>query len=287
MELENVVNLSLGALTIAAAALHSKLTTRPPNILSLSSPSSVLSKLSSPLTLPTSPSGLYLGSHLPAIFSEWIQSAHIFQVYKSAGQEDSSIAQMFLFSSLTSAVFGSLVGPIADKYGRKKVAQTVSLLCIANCLMKGSNYLPLLFLGRLVNGVTIAGLYTVPEGWLAAEQKARELPETQISSTLAQATSFSSLLAVAGGLLADLLVTNFGLRAPFLCALPGHFLSLYIITFGWQENFGQRFGVENLPTRIFMSSLFKISSTTWFYTGLGRVLHVSFLVPLASHHGQR
>lgn len=75
------------------------------------------------------------------------------------------------------------------------------------------------------------------QGWLAAEQKARELPETQISSTLAQvciilsiwqcdcngfahhaqdffllhsfpqATSFSSLLAVAGGLLADLLVT--------------------------------------------------------------------------------
>ena len=80
-----------------------------------------------------------------------------FQVYKSAGQEDSSIALMFLFSSLTSALFGSLLGilivslpsatckveiyqkhdhlnlnlnldnntsgPFADKYGRKKVAQ--------------------------------------------------------------------------------------------------------------------------------------------------------------------
>lgn len=116
MELENVVNLSLGALAIAAAALHSKLMTRSPNILSLSSPSSVLSKLSSPLTLPTSPSGLYLGSHLPAIFSEWIQSAHIFQVYKSAGQEDSSIALMFLFSSLTSALFGSLLDCLTSVY---------------------------------------------------------------------------------------------------------------------------------------------------------------------------
>ena len=36
-----------------------------------------------------------------------------FQVYKSAGQEDSSIALMFLFSSLTSAVFGSLVGIVS------------------------------------------------------------------------------------------------------------------------------------------------------------------------------
>ena len=105
---------------------------------------------------------------------------------------------------------------------------------------QGSNYLPLLFLGRLVNGVTMAGLYTVPEvssqitfgatmilltehfwgnqwswssssidamhydgllrhtsqGWLAAEQKARELPETQISSTLAQVCIILSICSV-------------------------------------------------------------------------------------------
>ena len=41
------------------------------------------------------------------------QQQQQFQVYKSAGQEDSSIALMFLFSSLTSAVFGSLVGIVS------------------------------------------------------------------------------------------------------------------------------------------------------------------------------
>ena len=41
------------------------------------------------------------------------QQQQQYQVYKSAGQEDSSIALMFLFSSLTSAVFGSLVGIVS------------------------------------------------------------------------------------------------------------------------------------------------------------------------------
>ena len=141
------MNLTLTALSITAAAFH----TKKASFTSFSATSTLtsLSARTSPAvstSLPTSPPCLYLWAHLPAIFSEWLQSPHmfqvnwslvinfvsgnwkrlssswllfnkqLFQVYKSRGHDDASIALLFLFSSLSSAILGSLVGNIPIYY---------------------------------------------------------------------------------------------------------------------------------------------------------------------------
>ena len=66
---------------------------------------------------------IYLPAHLLALFSDWLQGPYVFQLYKYHGHGDKEIAVMFLAGYLSSCVFGTLTGPMADKYGRRCLGQ--------------------------------------------------------------------------------------------------------------------------------------------------------------------
>ena len=66
---------------------------------------------------------IYLPAHLLALFSDWLQGPYVFQLYKYHGHGDKEIAVMFLAGYLSSCVFGTLTGPMADRYGRKCLGQ--------------------------------------------------------------------------------------------------------------------------------------------------------------------
>jgi len=73
---------------------------------------------------------IYLPAHLLALFSDWLQGPYVFQLYKYHGHGDKEIAVMFLAGYLSSCVFGTLTGPLADRYGRKTMGQvTISQNC--------------------------------------------------------------------------------------------------------------------------------------------------------------
>ena len=85
---------------------------------------------------------VYLPAHLLALFSDWLQGPYVFQLYRDYGYSEQvlyctilivlhctvlcreqEIALLFLAGYLSSCVFGGLTGPLADKYGRRRLGQ--------------------------------------------------------------------------------------------------------------------------------------------------------------------
>lgn len=70
----------------------------------------------------------YLIIYLLATFSDWLQGPYVYRLYHEYEFDDSTISKLFLAGFLSSSLFGTVVGHLADKYGRKK-------LCILFCLL--------------------------------------------------------------------------------------------------------------------------------------------------------
>ena len=66
---------------------------------------------------------LYLPAHLLALFSDWLQGPYVYQLYRQYGYGEADIALLFMAGYLSSCVFGGLTGPLADKYGRRRLGQ--------------------------------------------------------------------------------------------------------------------------------------------------------------------
>lgn len=70
----------------------------------------------------------YLVVYLLATFSDWLQGPYVYRLYHEYNFDDSVISKLFLTGFLSSSLFGSVVGHLADRYGRKK-------MCIIFCVM--------------------------------------------------------------------------------------------------------------------------------------------------------
>jgi len=183
---------------------------------------------------------IYLPAHLLALFSDWLQGPYVFKLYKYHGHGDKEIAVMFLAGYLSSCVFGTLTGPLADKYGRKTMGQVFCIICAFNCVTKISPNFYILLFGRILSGVSTSCLYSVFECWYVSEHKAQGMPEDTISTTLSLVTTANSVLAITAGLISDILVQGLGLGplSPFLAAIPCLLLGLLLISVLWTENYG-------------------------------------------------
>ena len=95
---------------------------------------------------------VYLPAHLLALFSDWLQGPYVYQLYREYGHGDREIALLFLAGYLSSCFLGGFTGPLADKYGRKRLGQIFCVICIFNCLSKVSPNFYILLTGRILSG---------------------------------------------------------------------------------------------------------------------------------------
>jgi hypothetical protein len=68
-------------------------------------------------------------------------------------------------------VFGTFVGSLADKLGRKRMALCFCIVYGASCATKLSPNFAILMVGRLLAGVATSLLFSVFEAWLVSEHK--------------------------------------------------------------------------------------------------------------------
>ena len=108
---------------------------------------------------------LYLPAHLLALFSDWLQGPYVYQLYRQYGFSQADIAVLFMAGYLSSCLLGSTSGPLADRYGRRRLGQVFCLISILNCVSKLSHNFYLLLLGRFLSGVSTSCLYSVFESW--------------------------------------------------------------------------------------------------------------------------
>ena len=103
---------------------------------------------------------LFLVAYLLAMLSDWLQGPYVYKLYKDLGFGKEEIAALFIAGFGSSMVFGTFVGAVADKYGRKANALLFCLIYGACCLTKHSSDFRVLMMGRLLGGWVIVGFST-------------------------------------------------------------------------------------------------------------------------------
>ncbi|KAI5080064.1 hypothetical protein GOP47_0005543 [Adiantum capillus-veneris] len=138
-------------------------------------------------------------------------------------------------------VFGTFVGSLADKYGRKRASITYCITYILSCMTKHSPEYKVLMLGRILGGISTSLLFSAFESWLVAEHFKRGFEAQWLSLTFSKAVFFGNgLVAIVSGLVANLLADTMSLGpvSPFDTAACVLALGMVIVLYTWSENYG-------------------------------------------------
>jgi len=100
---------------------------------------------------------------------DWLQGPYVYALYQHYGFSRGDIGRLFIAGFGSSLLFGTLVGSLADKHGRKAAALTYCATYIASCLTKHWNDYNTLMLGRLLGGISTSLLWSAFESWLVSE----------------------------------------------------------------------------------------------------------------------
>ena len=103
----------------------------------------------------------YLVVYSLVIMSDWLQGPYVYILYKSYGYDTHDIATLFVAGFLSSAVFGTYVGSIADKFGRRRLGLVFCIVYIISCITKLYNVYNILMLGRILGGIATSLLFSV------------------------------------------------------------------------------------------------------------------------------
>lgn len=176
---------------------------------------------------------------------DWLQGPYVYALYRHYGFERGAIGQLFIAGFGSSMVFGTIVGSMADKYGRKKAALLYCITYSIGCMTKHYNNYNVLFVGRVFCGVATSLLYSAFESWVVGEHFKRNFNPDWLGNLFSNSVFLGNgLMAIVSGLLAQTLAQQlgFGPVAPFDAAAIVLTLGALIIAFTWTENYGENGG---------------------------------------------
>jgi MFS family permease len=129
---------------------------------------------------------------------DWLQGPYVYALYSFYGYGVKEIGRLFIAGFGSSMLFGTVVGSLADKHGRKKAALLYVVLYTLSCFTKHSPDYGVLMLGRLLGGIATSLLFSAFESWIVAEHFSKGLDEKWLGDT------FSKAVFVGNGLMAIL-----------------------------------------------------------------------------------
>lgn len=196
---------------------------------------------------------LYLVVYVLAFLGDWLQGPYVYALYSGYGFSQNDIAVLFVAGFGSSMIFGTFIGSLADKFGRKKFAVLYCILYIASCCTKHFPNYWMLMLGRVLGGIATSLLFSVFESWMVAEHNARGFAPALLSDTFSKAMFGNSLIAIISGFVAnyaaDLMPLHEsstpglwigGNASPFDVAIVALSLCWAFISIKWGENFGSQ-----------------------------------------------
>ncbi|KAL7549964.1 hypothetical protein ACHAWF_013222 [Thalassiosira exigua] len=210
----------------------------------------------------------YLPAYLLATCADWLQGPYKYALYSSYGYTQRDIAHLFVAGYGSGMVLGSIVGGLADSYGRKRLCLCYCLAYSFSVLMKHFKHFYLLLLGRVGGGIATSLLFSVFESWLIGAHGEwglgkrgglnKEDEEKWLAKSLSVSMYGSSLVAIGSGVLANLVVENSGKMRPLNVTPQGEsmiYVGGYIAAFDtclvplglcaalivalWEENYGE------------------------------------------------
>ncbi|KAL3650577.1 hypothetical protein CASFOL_006980 [Castilleja foliolosa] len=183
---------------------------------------------------------------------DWLQGPYVYYLYSTYGFGKGEIGQLFIAGFGSSMLFGTIVGSLADKTGRKRASVTYCITYILSCITKHSPQYKVLMLGRILGGIATSLLFSSFESWLVAEHFKRGFDQQWLSLTFSKAIFLGNgLIAIISGLFGNMLVDslNLGPVSPFDAAAIILAIGMAIIISSWSENYGDPSENKDLLTQ--------------------------------------
>lgn len=182
----------------------------------------------------------YLLVYLAMMMADWLQGPYVYALYKSYNYDIDQIGVLFIAGFLSSAIFGTVISSMADRYGRKRMCLAFSVIYTLSCLTKFSPSFGILMVGRLFGGISTSLLFSVFEAWLVSEHHSRGYPEEWLSSTFSWATYGNGFIAILSGVIANVSVDITGsFIAPFVVSAVFLVFGGVVVLRTWSENYGE------------------------------------------------
>ncbi|OAA65524.1 major facilitator superfamily transporter [Niveomyces insectorum RCEF 264] len=179
-----------------------------------------------------------------AVAADWLQGPHIYAIYKyDKNIPEKVVAALYATGFVSGGISASFAGGYADRFGRKRACLLYCALYIATCLTMLSNDLRVLFVGRFCGGISTTLLFSVFEAWMISDYHAQCIAsaDLNLSAVFSTMTTLSCIVAIASGVVGDLLVAASGTRTwPFLAAAVCCVGAGCMIATKWNENYGAR-----------------------------------------------
>ncbi|PPE02929.1 hypothetical protein GOBAR_DD00051 [Gossypium barbadense] len=198
---------------------------------------------------------------------DWLQGPYVYYLYSTYGFGKGEIGQLFIAGFGSSMLFGTIVGSLADKQGRRRACVTYCITYILSCITKHSPEYKVLMIGRVLGGIATSLLFSAFESWLVAEHNKRGFEQQWLSLTFSKAIFLGNgLIAILSGLFGNLLVDSLSLGpvAPFDAAACFLAIGMAIILSSWTENYGDASENKDLLTQ-FRGAAVAITSGQYFH----------------------
>lgn len=183
---------------------------------------------------------------------DWLQGPYVYYLYTTYGYGKGDIGHLFIAGFGSSMLFGTIVGSLADKQGRKRACVTYCITYILSCITKHSPQYKILMVGRILGGIATSLLFSSFESWLVAEHNKRGFDQQWLSLTFSKAIFLGNgLVAILAGLFGNVLVDtlNLGPVSPFDAASCFLAIGMVIILTSWTENYGDTSENKDLITQ--------------------------------------
>lgn len=194
----------------------------------------------------------YLVVYSLMMAGDWLQGPYVYFLYSQYGFDKGDIGRLFIAGFGSSMLFGTIVGSLADKQGRKRACITYCITYILSCITKHSPEYKILMIGRILGGIATSLLFSAFESWLVAEHFKRGFDSQWLSLTFSKAIFLGNgLVAILAGLFANTLADTlgFGPVSPFDAAACFLAIGMAIIFTTWTENYGDPSESKDLLTQ--------------------------------------
>jgi len=180
----------------------------------------------------------YLLVYYIVMEADWLQGPYVYALYSYYNFSKEDIALLFIAGFTSSMLFGTFIGSIADKYGRKNLCMAFGVIYSLSCITKLVPDFTVLLIGRLLAGIATSLLFSTFEAWMVFEHFKNGFTPKSLSDTFSLATFGNGIAAIVAGLLASLVAEYFGFVAPFMLAMAFLILATAIVYYTWGENYG-------------------------------------------------
>jgi len=198
---------------------------------------------------------LYLPGFLLAMLADWLQGPFVYALYEGYGIDREHNGYLFVGGFGASAVVGTVVGSLADKFGRRKFAILYCVIYFGHCATKHWGIFGMLMVGRILGGISTSLLFSVFDSWLVSESQRQGFNGEQLGNTFSLAYFGSSVVAIAAGQFGEIAaniapLTKLGESgmyyggyiAPFDLANIVLLMCMVYISKNWAENYGESAG---------------------------------------------